>query len=282
MKIEGIFLEFYQRYCAFIIPFLFILALGAFMDLKPLLDEWSELQTQENQLTQQLDEKAQALRQAKFFLQPGQLLGAGKNDRPLLPQVIQLIHLNFCELKNLQSEVQSRENIAKGLRIKILLRGDFFCFYRLLESLRREALPLRLDQLSLKAETEGLEINTQFSALPWARDSVEKTEQKTIAPFLPCCRRDPFEGPKPSLIEKWQMSGPFQGTALEALRFVGFFSEKGKTAALLLLPNGQSYDVYPGAQLGKTAWRVLRIDAAYLTLQDEAGKKLRRIPRTGA
>lgn len=278
MKVEQ-FLNLYQRHHFFIAPLVVVLVLGFFFDLKPVLNEWSKLQMEKNNLSQQLKDKEQALRQAALLSQQLQVPSTVKNKKPLFNHLIQLANQNFCELDSFQAEPQNKENASnavQGLRIKMQLRGDFLHFYHFLAALLHQGLPLQVDHFILQTEGENISMSIQFMAFPALGQGIS---QSTLA----CCRRDPFRDLRMRREENAAITdGVSQQFTPDELRYVGFFSEAGKTAALVMLPDGQSYDIYSGSRLGKGPWRVLKINATYLTFFDEEKKTVRRIVRVRA
>lgn len=285
-------LDFGRDHRFFIGPLLVILVLGFYFDLKTRLDEFHEVTNQETELSLQLEEKEQALRQAGSLSSRLLSLRAGKIKKPLLDQLLEAAVSNHCSLTGLQTEFKNGESAparpqatpltASRLLIQMRLHSDYAGFYQFIETLLRQGLPLQLDRFSLKDQGERLEVQLQFSAFPWAYWLAAPSQWTPVLPRLFCCARDPFrDAPLPPPEQESSYLNSLDGPALKQLRYVGYVAQDGKSGALLLLPDGRGYDIYPGSRLGKEAWRVVSVDENKVVLGHPTQKQSLQIKREG-
>ena len=277
--------HFYQQRRFFILPFFVVLVLGFYGDLQALFEESYELREQQKLLARSLAEKEKALEQVGPILRRLRSQPLAKIKKPLMAQVIQAAEMNLCKVVSLQTEVKNSDNQAAAsqnaallnsrLIIKLHLYGAYVSFYGFIETLSQQSLPLRLDHFVLKDQGDFVDLALQFSAFPWALGGEAKTlSTKPKA----CCVRDPFR--EVAGREGNALKPSSRDFALELCRYVGFWEQAGKTAALLVLPDGRIDDLYPGSKVGKEGWQVLSINSEQLTLQDSRQTKLLRIRRT--
>jgi hypothetical protein len=286
MKLDYI-VVFYERCRFFITPFFLACALGFYADLNALIDEFYDSREQTKNLSLHLEEKEGAFQKVSALaaqLKPGSLR---KENKPLRAQLIELANARGCKLINLRTEFKALESPIKGsqdlyyggkrLFIVLNLEGDFLAFYHFLEELMRLDLPLRLELFDLKTQNDRLSMVLQFSAFPGVPEALPKITRTPVF----CCERDPFREPTNFSARYGVKQDQLQAFPLEELRYVGYLAEKGREVALLLLPNGQIDEAYPGSQLGKEGWFLRRLDSKtlFLEVEDSDQRRQRQLRR---
>lgn len=195
-------LDLYDEYRLAICVLVLVLVLGFFLDLKAKLGLIYDLRYQEKNLTQELQQKGEALRQAPPVASHLQNLRNPHPEKPLLDQIIQALRISRSILIDLQTELKnarngfshSQENNASSssLLIKMRFFSHYAGFYQFLEILHRQGLPLQVDTFSMQEQGGQLLIVLQLSAFPSIYGMRQSHPLSGVTMQAPCCERDPF------------------------------------------------------------------------------------------
>ncbi len=267
MKQQVILNFFYERRF-FFGSFLFVLFLGFIFDWRTKLDAFYTELEQEKNLSLQLEEKEQALKQAGPIAERLHHLQAEKMKKPLLDQMIQAAKISGCTLIDLQTRVKNAEKTGSGMQIliKMNLLSDYAGFHHWFALLLRQGLPLQVDHFSLSIQDDQLLMIVQFTAFPTAFWTADPAPTQPSEAQPPCCGRDPFQDSSDASLEAILDPEPFGTFAWKELRYIAYLALNGRQSALLLLPNGHTQEVKPGSYVGKKAWQVLSMNSKFLTL----------------
>lgn len=260
--------------------FLALLIVGVCVDTKPLYDQWYEVLRKKNELTSLSLEKQKALNQVQSVANMIKRSTLNHLQPPLLDQIVQAVWLSHCELNSMQTEKgrSENQNVSSSFILKMTLHGEFISFVGLLELLAHYGLPLSLNSYVLNLQGESLEIAVEFTVYPLAFWAGARPNLDVVTPHKKCCNRDPFQDAL-SVADLISVDRSMHDIMLEQMRYVGYLAQPGKSAGLILLPNGGIFDVYPGSWIGNKNWRVLRVDAAMLTLVDLRKNIIRQLLR---
>lgn len=123
---------------------------------------------------------------------------------------------------------------------------------------------------------------TQEKNLVTAQDQVSSNAGVEVFTYNPAGRRDPFEPlvnkiKETSRISSIKPRGPLQKFELTQFRLLAVLIIKGRPMAMVKSPDGKSYPVKIGNEIGRYGGRVVNIETKVVD-RDSSGKRIEKSP----